>query len=65
MKALKKMKRHGLKSCGDKSRYINIRYFYIKDIIDREGISVERYRTEDMIADLFKQNYFKDQSSKE
>lgn len=47
-----KMERNGLKSCGDKSRHINIRYFFIKDILDNENISVEHCGTDMMIADF-------------
>ena len=46
------MEKYGLKSCGDKSRHINIRYFFIKDILDRENISVKHCRSEEMIADF-------------
>ena len=47
-----RMEKYGLKSCGDKSRHINIRYFFIKDILDRENISVKHCRSEEMIADF-------------
>ena len=48
-----KMEKNGLKSCGEKSRHIDIRYFFIKDISKQENITVEHCRTEEMIADFF------------
>ena len=33
-----RMESNGRKSAGDKSRHINIRYFFIKDVLQREGI---------------------------
>ena len=47
-----KIEKYGLKSCGDKSRHINISYFFIKDILYRENISVKHCRTEEMISDF-------------
>ena len=46
-----RMEKYGLKSCGDKSRHINIRYFFIKNILHRKNISVKHCRSEEMIAD--------------
>ena len=40
------------KSTSDRTRHIDIRYFFIKDLIERKEIVVEYLRTEDMIADL-------------
>lgn len=47
-----KMEKNGLKSCGEKSRHINIRYFFIKDILENENIDVKHCGTELMIADF-------------
>ena len=47
------MEKNGLKSCGEKSRHINIRYFFIADIIKREKIDIRHCPTERMIADYF------------
>ena len=47
-----KMERNGLKSCGDRSRHINIRYFFIKDILKNELIDLKHCRTENMVADF-------------
>ena len=48
-----KLEKNGRKSCGEKSRHINIRYFFIKDVCKRENISIEHCRTDIMIADFF------------
>jgi len=48
-----KMESNGRKSCGEKSRHINIRYFFIKDVLKREGIELVHCPTERMIADYF------------
>ena len=48
-----KMESNGRKSCGEKSRHINIRYFFIKDVLKREGIELIHCSTERMIADYF------------
>jgi hypothetical protein len=48
-----KIEKNGRKSCGDKSRHINIRYFFIKDILKNENIALEHCPTERMIADFF------------
>ena len=47
-----KMEKNGLKSCGSKSRHIKIRYFFIKDILDNEGIELKHCKTEVMLADF-------------
>ena len=44
---------NGQRSCGEKSRHIDIRYFFIKDIIKREGIELVHCPTERMIADYY------------
>ena len=48
-----KMKSNGRKSCGEKSSHINIRYFFIKDVLKRENIELIHYPTERMIADVY------------
>ena len=48
-----KIDKNGRKSCGDKSRHINIRYFFIKDILEKENIELKHCPTERMIADYF------------
>lgn len=47
-----KMERNGLRSYGDKSRHINIRYFFIKDVLEREKIDLRHCGTEYMITDF-------------
>ena len=42
----------GHDSVGKRSRHINIRYFYIKDCLDKGYLSVEYCGTDDMIADV-------------
>jgi hypothetical protein len=48
-----KLEMNGRASCGQKSRHINIRYFFMKDRIETEGIDVVYCPTEDMLADFF------------
>lgn len=47
-----KMEKNGLKSCGDRSRHIKIRYFFIKDTIHNEDIELKHCKTEAIIADF-------------
>ena len=47
------LEKNGRSSCGEKSRHINIRYFFIKDVLKREKITVAHCPTESMIADYF------------
>ena len=46
-----KMESNGRKSAGDESRHINIRYFFIKDVLAREGIDLVHSPIERMISD--------------
>ena len=48
-----KLEENGRKSCGEKSRHIDIRYIFIKDVLKREDIKIEHCRTDLMIADFF------------
>ena len=48
-----KLEKNGRKSCGDKSRHIDIRYFFIKDVLRRENIDLQHCPTERMIADFY------------
>ena len=47
-----KMESNDLKSCGDKSIHINTRYFFIKNMLEREKIDLRHCGTECMIADF-------------
>jgi hypothetical protein len=40
------------KSTSDRTRHINIRYFFVKDLIDKGEVKIEYKQTDDMIADL-------------
>jgi hypothetical protein len=48
-----KLEINGRASCGQKSRHIDIRYFFMKDRIKSEGIKVIYCPTEQMLADFF------------
>jgi hypothetical protein len=48
-----KLEKNGRQSCGEKSRHIDIRYFFIKDTIERENIDIKYCPTEIMIADFY------------
>ena len=50
-----KMKKNGLKSCREMSRHTNIRYYFSKDVLEREGIDLKHCRTEIMLAYFFNQ----------
>jgi hypothetical protein len=44
---------NGRASCGQKSRHINIRFFFIKDRLKTEHIKMTHCPTEAMLADFF------------
>ena len=46
-----KLETNGSQSRGGKSRHINIRYFFIKDILQKEGIEIKHCKTDRMIGD--------------
>jgi hypothetical protein len=48
-----KLEQNGRASCGQKSRHIDIRYFFMKDRFKTEGINVIHCLTEQMLADFF------------
>jgi ribosomal protein S18 len=48
-----KLEMNGRKSCGQKSRHIDIRYFFIKDRFENDNIKVIYCPTEAMLADFF------------
>ena len=48
-----KIEMNGRKSCGEKSRHIHIRYFFIKDIIQMENIEIRHCKTDKMLADYY------------
>ena len=47
------MLKNGRNSCTGNSRYVNIRYFFVKDRIDKKEVRVEYCPTEIMLADFF------------
>ena len=48
-----KMERNGRNSCTGNSRHISIRYFFVKDRLDKKEFRLEYSPTGDMIADYF------------
>jgi hypothetical protein len=48
-----KMEENGKASCGQRSRHINIRYFFITDHSRRNNIKITHCPTGDMLADFF------------
>lgn len=48
-----RLAKNGRSSAGKHSRHIDIRYFFIKDRIKTEGISIRHCPTEQMLADFF------------
>ena len=48
-----KMQTNGKASCGQRSRHIDIRYFFITDHSKRNNIDITHCPTEDMLADFF------------
>jgi Reverse transcriptase (RNA-dependent DNA polymerase) len=46
------LEKNGRKSCGQKSRHIDIRFFFTKDRIENGNITVEYCPTEQMLADF-------------
>jgi hypothetical protein len=48
-----KMEKNGRQSAGQRSRHINIRYFFIKDKIDKKEINLMYCPTGEMVADFF------------
>ena len=53
-----RLEKNGRASCGQKSRHIDIRYFFMQDRFESEGISVVYCPTDKMLADFFT-NLFK------
>ena len=47
------MQKNGRNSCTENSRHINVRYFFVKDRIDKKEMRVEYLPTNLMVADYF------------
>ena len=48
-----RFEKNGRRSCGPNSRHIDIRYFFIKDRLERDSFDVQYCPTEQMLADFF------------
>jgi hypothetical protein len=48
-----KMESNGKASCGQRSRHIDIRYFFITDHVKQQSITIEHCPTGIMLADFF------------
>lgn len=48
-----RLEKNGRASAGQKSRHINIRYFFIKDRVKTEDITIRHCPTLEMLADFF------------
>jgi hypothetical protein len=48
-----RLEKNGRASCGQKSSHIDIRYFFMQDRFESEGISVVYCPTDEMLADFF------------
>ena len=48
-----RMEKNGRKLAGQKSRHINIRYFFIKDKVQSTKLNILHCPTDKMIADFF------------
>ena len=46
------LEKNGRESAGKRSRHIDIRYFFIKDCIEKQKLEVEYCPTDDMVADF-------------
>ena len=45
--------KNGRLSSGKRTKHLDIRYFYVKDLLERGIVELEHCSTEDMIADFF------------
>ena len=48
-----RMLKNGRNSCTGNSRHINIRYFFVKDRIDKKELRVEYYPSSIILVDFF------------
>ena len=48
-----KMEKNGRNSCTGNSRHIHIRYFFVKDRVDKGEVKIEYCPTEEMLADFY------------
>ena len=52
-----KLEMNGRRSCGQQSRHIDIRFFFIKDRIDSGNMNIVYCPTEEMLADFLPSHY--------
>ena len=48
-----RLEKNGRMSCGQKSRHINIRFFWVTDRVKNEDLTIEYCPTDVMVADFF------------
>ena len=48
-----KLETQGHKSIGQRSRHINMKYFLIKDQVDRKQVQIEYRQTDEMDGDYY------------
>ena len=48
-----KLEVNGKMSSSKRTRYLEIRYFYIKDLMDKDKVKIKYCPTEKMVADFF------------
>lgn len=48
-----KMEKNGQNSCTGNSRHVDIRYFFVKDRVDKGEVTIEYCPTTEMLADFF------------
>lgn len=48
-----KMEKNGRNSCTGNSRHVDIRYFFVKDRVDKKEITIDYCPTHEMLADFF------------
>ena len=48
-----RMERNGRNSCTGNSRHIHIRYFFVKDRVDKKEVKIQYCPTAEMLADFF------------
>ena len=44
---------NGKLSCSKRTRHMNIRYFYVKDLMDKGEVEMEYCPTQEMLTDFF------------
>ena len=49
-----RMETNGRNSCTGNSRHVDIRYFFVKDRVDRKEIEISYCPTESMVADFLR-----------